>query len=164
VDKKTLDKKTLIDQICKKLEKDLAILQVAAMETHSAATSEQAKPENQYDTRAVEASYLAGAQAKRAYELDAAITAYKYLDLKSFAQSDPIAVTALVELNFNKKKLVVFLVPQEGGFTVELDGNKIQVITLASPLGQALLGARTHDIATIDRGDESLEYEVLKVS
>ena len=156
-------KKKILEEILKKLEKDLAVLQAAALETHSAATSEQAKPENQYDTRAIEASYLAGAQAKRAYELEAAITAFKFLDIKMFSESDAIAVTALVELSLNEKKINVFLVGQEGGFSVKCDDKNIQVITLASPLGQALLGARAGDLASVERGDDSLDYEILRV-
>lgn len=159
-----MDKKKLLEVIVQKLEKDLGLLQAAALETHSAATSEHNKPENQYDTRAIEASYLAGAQAKRAFELEGALTAFRFLETKNFEAHQPIAVTALMELRLNGRKLNVFLVSQEGGFSVECEGKNIQVITLASPLGEALLGAKVGDTADVDRGNDTLEYEILSVN
>lgn len=63
-------KKKLIELICAQLEKDLQTAIAAAVATYEAATHEESKPENEYDTRGLEASYLAGAQSKRAGEIE----------------------------------------------------------------------------------------------
>ena len=65
-----MDKRKIIEAIRRQLEKDLNVLKEAALIAYEAATNEESKPENEYDTRALEASYIAGAQAKRAGELE----------------------------------------------------------------------------------------------
>ena len=65
-----LDKAKLVETILKSLEKDLEVLREAEKSTREAATHEESKPENEYDTRGLEASYLAGAQSKRIIETE----------------------------------------------------------------------------------------------
>ena len=55
------------------LEQTLGTLQAAHADARQGATHEQAKPENDKDTRALEASYLAGAQAARVKDLESSI-------------------------------------------------------------------------------------------
>lgn len=158
-----MNKKKLIDQICLQLEKDLKALKVAALETYAAATGEESQAENQYDTRALEASYLASAQAKRVVETEELLTTFKLLEIKDFDETTPIAASALVELEFNRKKIYVFLVPARAGLTVSFEGKSIQVITTQSPLGEALLGLKGGDVATVEKDQRRMEYEILEV-
>jgi hypothetical protein len=158
-----LDKKSLVTKICEKLGADHALLIAAAKATHEAATHEEAKPENQYDTRALENSYLAGAQSKRVGELEEVLLMYKYLQLKNFSEEDPIAPTALVETEFQNKKSLMFIVPLGGGTSVLLNDKPVQVITPASPLGGALIGLKVGDVATIEAGGNKKAYEILNV-
>lgn len=158
-----MNKKKLVELICQQLEKDHAVLIDAAKATYEAATHEESKPENEYDTRGLENSYLAGAQAKRAAEIEEVLSTYKYLNVKSFTADDPIASTAVVELLFNGKKVFVFLVPKGGGISVNLDGHSVQVITPSSPLGEALLDLHVGDEAIVEQGNENKIYEVLSV-
>ena len=65
-----INKKELIQKLILSLEEELLALKTAAQATYQAATHEESKPENEYDTFALEASYLAGAQAKRAGQID----------------------------------------------------------------------------------------------
>ena len=60
-----INKSSLVDHIKKQLTEDFEILKAAALATYEDATHEESKPENEYDTRGLEASYLAGAQGKR---------------------------------------------------------------------------------------------------
>jgi hypothetical protein len=50
-----MNKAMLVEAICKQLEVDLEAMKVAAKATHDAATNEESTPENEYDTRALEA-------------------------------------------------------------------------------------------------------------
>ncbi len=156
-------KRRLIDAICAQLEKDLVALKAAAMQTYAAATGEESRPENEYDTRALEASYLAGAQASRVLDTEASLVSMKLLELRDFDSLTPIASSALVHLEVKNKKIDVFVVPAKGGMTLPFESRLIQVITLQSPLGESLLGLKVGDVATVEREKEVLEYEVLSV-
>ncbi len=104
-----MDKKLIVEKIRQQLEADLKILQDAALATYEAATNEESKPENEYDTRAVEASYLAGAQAKRVAEIEEQLTMLKFLQLKSFTEDTPLNATALIQVEHDGKKNWLFL-------------------------------------------------------
>ena len=158
-----MDKKKLIQQIIQVLDRDVASLKSAALETYAAATGEESKPENKYDTRALEASYLAGAQAKRVLDLESSLNIYKFLEIKSFTPTSRIESTALVEVDFDGKVTHVFIVPARGSLTLTFEGIAIQVITPQSPLGEALLGARMGDVVKIDKGSKQIEYEIISV-
>jgi len=157
----TIDKAELVRHIIEVLEKDLAAITAAAKETYQAATAEESKPENKYDTRALEASYLAGAQSKRVRDLEATLGVFKTLRPKTFSEDQMIESTALVEVELQGKQSWVFLVPARGSLTVEFGGRSIQVITPQSPLGEGLLGLGVGDLAKIDQGTRQLEYEIL---
>ncbi|MGZ5278690.1 MAG: hypothetical protein ACXWC9_02035, partial [Pseudobdellovibrionaceae bacterium] len=96
-----MNKQVLIQKIVVHLEKELVALKEAAIATYEAATNEESKPENEYDTRGLEASYLAGAQAKRVGEIEELIFIYKDLHVRSFSPDESIASTALVEVSLN---------------------------------------------------------------
>lgn len=156
-------KKKLVEQICLQLEKDLVALKAAALETYAAATGEESQPENQYDTRALEASYLAGAQAQRVADVEESLNIYKHLEVRDFTDQSPIGPTALVDLDLDGKKSRVFITPAGGGLIVVFEGKNVQVLTPKSPLGEALVGLKTGDFAVIDQQNRTLEYEILKV-
>ena len=60
------DKKALRRQLIEHLMERLSGFDKSAREAHAEATHEQNKAENKYDTRAIEASYLAEGQARQA--------------------------------------------------------------------------------------------------
>lgn len=142
---------------------DLAVLKEAARVTAEAATHEESKPENEYDTRGLEASYLAGAQSKRIVDTEELLVLYKHLEPKSFAPDDPISATALVEVDLNSKVFFLFILPKGGGLNIEFEGQRLQTITPNSPLGEALLGLKVGQVALVERGNQVLEYEILSV-
>lgn len=142
----------------------MALLKQAALETYAAATGEESQPENEYDTRALEASYLAGAQAKRVLDIEAQLTVYKFFAVRDFTSDSGIGPSAVVGLDLDGKKSLVFLVPTSGGLNIEFDGKMIQVLSAKSPLGEALLGLHVGDFANVDRADRTLEYEIVSVA
>ncbi len=158
-----MDKRQLIKSILKKLEEELETAIQAARTALDEATNEEAKPENEYDTRGLEASYLAGAQAERAAQIEEQILLYKNLVVRDFTKADSIESTALVEVEFNKKRSFVFLMSKGGGMILNFEGRPIQVVTPASPLGEALIGLKAGDSAIVEVGAATREYEVLSV-
>lgn len=158
-----MDKIKIVKAIVEQLQKDLEVLKEAARLAHEAATDEESKPENEYDTRALENSYIAGAQAKRAAEIEAQLTSYKYIDMKQFNENTPISSTALVTLEHNNKELKVFIVAKGGGLHISVDNMPIQIVTPNSPLGETLIGLKEGEVALVEIGDLVKEYEILKV-
>jgi hypothetical protein len=59
-----MDKARIIEQIVASLSESLAVLEKAARASHAEATHESSKAESKYDTRGLEAAYLAGGQAR----------------------------------------------------------------------------------------------------
>ena len=158
-----MDKKQLINKIKEKLEVERLALVEAAQATYEAATHEESKPENEYDTRGVEASYLAGAQAKRVADIEEMISICKNLELKKFNDKTPIASSALVKVQYFDRKMNVFLMPKGGGTIVHFDGIDVQVIAPNSPLGAALLTLKVGDVALVETEEDVKEYEILSV-
>lgn len=158
-----MDKKKLVEAIRTQITQDISVLKEAALATYEAATHEESKPENEYDTRGLEASYLAGAQAKRISEMEELLVICKHLDLKDFGPQDKINSTALVEVEHNGKHSFFFILVKGGGLSVAFEGKTIQVITPNSPLGEALQDLRKGDIATVETGNQVREYEVMNV-
>lgn len=158
-----MNKKKLVDQIKAQLEKEVAASKAAALGTYEAATGEESQPENEYDTRALEASYLAGAQAKRVLEIEKSLYIFNHLELREFNDSTPIGPTALAELDLNGKTIMAFVVPDGGGMVVEFEGKPVQVLTPKSPLGEALVGLKVGDVAVVEKGPQALEYEIVSV-
>lgn len=158
-----MDKKKLVEAILVKLESERLVLIEAARATYDAATNEESKPENEYDTRGLEASYLAGAQAKRVAEIEEVIALCKALEIKPFTDKTPIGASALVQVDYNGKKSYVFLMPKGGGILVPFDGKNIQMIAPNSPLGTSLLGLKTGDVAMVETEADVKEYEILSV-
>lgn len=145
-----LTKKQWITEFLNSLEFEIQILKNAALATREAATNEESKPENQYDTRALEASYLAGAQAKRVNEIEALIQQFHTLKFKSFHSEDPIELTAIVDVNLDGKKRKFLVMPLGGGFSAQIDGESVQIVTPNSAMGEAIMGLSVGDSAEFE--------------
>jgi transcription elongation GreA/GreB family factor len=158
-----MDKAKLLENMIEQLEQDHDVLLKATQATYEAATHEESKPENEYDTRGLEASYLAGAQSKRVAEIEEALLVCRQISLKSFTQNDGVAPTALVELESDGKISYVFLMPKGGGITLKQEGKSIQVVTGQSPLGEALIGQKVGAVAVVDTGRLEKEYEIMRL-
>jgi hypothetical protein len=159
-----MDKKTIVAAIITEIEKELAVAISAAKSAHEDATNEESKPENQYDTRALEASYVARGQAKRVAELREALFEYKGLIIREFSSKQAISSTALIEVESAGKRSILFYMSKGGGFSISVNGVKIQVVTPSTPLGEALLQMHEGDSILVELGSAEREYEILKVT
>lgn len=160
---KKLDKAALVQKIQTELQASFEILKAAALATYEDATHEESKPENEYDTRGLEASYLAGAQGKRLAEIEEVFAMYKFLKLRTLTVKDAIQLSALIEAKHNEKTLYIFLVPKGGGMTVAFDGLNIQIVASSSPLGESLLGLHVDDVAVVESPVRTLEYDIISI-
>ena len=153
------DKNLIFEEMLKKLQENLSVLIDAAFEAKEASTNEESKAENKYDTRGLEASYLASGQAKRAQKLQEEIFNLQKVDLKDFHGDDKVGVGALVELEINgAQKKHLFLLPV-GGVEVKVDQTLWQSINIQSPLGQNILN-QSLGFDFVLNGNE---YEILEI-
>ena len=159
----TLNKRAIIQKITAKLVGELEIYFRAAQFSRAEATHESNKAENKYDTRGLEASYLARGQSKQAAELEAAIAEYEKLGAKKFADGDAIAVGALVKLEHGGENSIYFVGPRAGGTEVLHDKKEILVITPQSPLGEQLMGKKSGDQPQLNFGGAKQAAKILRV-
>ena len=137
-----MNKTALKQQIIAHLTHGLELYYNASRASRAEATHEQNKAENKYDTRGLEASYLARGQSRQAAETEKDIQQFEKLAVRDFGPSDPIDVGAVVELENKEGRNVYFIGPRAGGTEVEYEGTEITVITPQSPLGQQLMGKK----------------------
>ena len=139
-------KAAILDQIRTELRAQLERLSKAAQEAHAAATDPGSKAESKYDTRNLEASYLAAGQARQVDELAESVRTFETLTLPDFEPDDAIDAGALVEVELNGETTFFLLVPTSGGMEIKHDGMEITMLTPASALYQNLLGLRAGDL------------------
>ncbi len=159
-----MHKAQLIQLIIASLTDSLAVLEKAARASHAEATHESSKAESKYDTRGLEAAYLAGGQARQAKEILDSLKLYRALEVRSFASEDPIDLTALVELAVDGTRSLYFIGPRNGGLEIECQRKEITVITPQSPLGQHLVGKKAGQRWTAKVGGSLTKYHILSVS
>lgn len=138
-------KSELLDQIRSELRSQLGRLSRAAMEAHAAATDPGSKAEGKYDTRSLEASYLAVGQARQVDELAEAVRIFDGLVLVDFGSGERIDAGALVEVVMGGEVSTFLLVPAAGGLEFSHNGKEVTLLTPASVLYQKLLGLSVGD-------------------
>lgn len=161
-----MNKAKLVAQFIKLIEEDLALAIQAQKTTAEYATGEENKPENEYDTRGLEASYLARGQAERVADLRESLAYFKTSALKEYTDDMPIGNSALIRItNIDnaKDQKNLLMMPKGGGLTLTSEGQSIQVVTATSPLGQSLLGKYVGDDISYNSGDKTWEYEIVTV-
>ena len=158
-----MNKRAILQKITAKLVSELEVYFRAAQFSRAEATHESNKAENKYDTRGLEASYLARGQSKQVAELEAAIAEFAKLGVRKFADGDGIAVGALVELEHGGENSFYFLGPRAGGTEVLHDRKEILVITPQSPLGEQLMGKKSGNDLPLKLGGETRPAKILSV-
>jgi hypothetical protein len=161
--RQVMKKSELIAAFSAHLEKDLQALKEAAKATLDAATHEESKAENQYDTRGLEAAYLAGAQAKRATEIEEVLNLFHTLLFKEFGPQDKVDSTALVDIELDGKKSTLLMMPKGGGVSLKLNDRTIQIVTPNSQLGETLIGLGVNEVAEFEVGPKVRECRVLAI-
>jgi transcription elongation GreA/GreB family factor len=140
---------------------ELAAAEQSYRATREGATHEEAKPENDKDTRALEQSYLARGQAKRIEELRTGIAALEGMRMGAFPEGAAVALGAVVELSEETGDTTVLVAPCGGGS--KLANGAVQVVTPQSPLGRGLLGKRQGDECEVAVGGKTRQLAVVRI-
>lgn len=140
-----VDKARVLAALRHELAAQLELAQAAQHNAQAGATHEESKPENDKDTRAIEASYLARGQARRVVDLEQAVVKVNALVPRAFGDELPVALGAVVKLEHDAGSLWYLLAPAGGGLSLSVGSLVLTVVTPQSPVGKALLGRRVGD-------------------
>ncbi len=140
-----------------RLEEDLATARASHAAAIEGATHEEARPENDKDTRGLEQSNLARGLAQRVAELEAAVAAIPVMKLDVATK---VSIGALVTTDEDGEEQQFFVAGHGGG--LELLGG-ITVVTPSSPIGRALLGKREDDDCEVIAGGRRRTLVITKI-
>lgn len=137
------EKRALHVELSERVRQEYRTLLAAQKATQDAATHEEARPENDKDTRALEQSYLARGQAERVAQLKADADTLSNLLIRPFDGQSKISLGAFVVAeDENAEERFYLLAPAGAGETLRCSRGEVKIVTHKSPLGRALLGCQ----------------------
>lgn len=157
-----LKKQLIVDYLINHLKSELIEIEKAARSSKELATAPDLKSEGKYDTRAIEASYLAGAQSKRVEEIKLDIGMLEDLDI-SENKTNKIQLGSLVNLHWNNQDRLYFISSTSGGAMVKLEENTVLIISVFSPIGDAALGLSVGDSFEVETPKETRTYLIRSI-
>ena len=131
----------------KTLADELATLERVAAMSRDEAISEETRSENDFDTRATEASYLARGLAGRITSMRKLLGWFQELDVSKPLQPPVVQLGALIALEGAGDELL-FMAPVGRG-QVQAGRWKVNIISPSSPLGGALEELEAGDEAEV---------------
>lgn len=155
-----MNKANLVQQIIATLEHNRSVAKAVLTATHEAATHSESRAENKYDTRGLEAAYLADGQRRRLDEIEQALIRFKTVPQH---RCEVIRIGALVEVAVNDSHRWLYLGPDGAGIKIETDAAHVMVISPQAPLGALLLGKEEGDEVLLDANGRTLVYEIIQV-
>ena len=159
-----MDKIALRKLLLEQLRYDLSSAQQAVADSHARATHEECQARSQYDTFALEASYLANGQTRRVQALQEALLRLQALPMRPFSADSPIDVTALVQLQDRSgKDKWVFILPDAGGQKLKAQGQVILTVNPEAPLAESLIGKQEGDEVEVMTGSTRMLFEIISV-
>ena len=146
-----MDKQQIVQAILERLTVDFETHQTTSKRTRAASNDTETKSEGKYDTRSTEENYLADGLAKKPLAAAQAAKAFKDFSFEEFSSTQPISLSALVELSFDDDHAWFFLGPAAGGLEIECGGELVTVLTTGSSLGNQILGKKVGDLILAPR-------------
>lgn len=154
-------KDALLKELITRAKVELLKLEEAALAQKNFATDQEFKAESKYDTRALEASYLASAEAKRVEELRLEIQILEEVDVNASKKLGEISIGALAELLHKGQNRKYFLIPTAGGTLLNVEGEAVLVVSVFSPIGDAMMGLKVGEHFEIETPKETRDYQVI---
>lgn len=141
-----MTKQEIVEKLTAQLRKQLVTMTEAAKAAHEASTGEAAVAEGKYDTRGLEASYLADAQAEQSQKLARSVRLFESLSLENLPPDSSVDSGALVETELDGVISYYLLTPCAGGTSIDYEGCDLTTLSPESPLYQSMLGNSCGDI------------------
>ena len=135
-------------QLIDKLATKIAVLKSALSDSEESASGDETKSEGKYDTRAIEAAYLAQAQGEQLNLAEESLGKFRRFDPPAYDLNDEIGPGALVEVEQDGEICFYFLAPTGGGLVTEYLGCEVTVVTPDSRMYQQLAERKLGDVLT----------------
>ncbi|HEY5923978.1 MAG TPA: hypothetical protein VIV11_20000 [Kofleriaceae bacterium] len=154
----TRDKAELKRDLLAQIESQLASARAAHTAATEGAISDEARAENDKDTRGLEQSYLARGHAQRVADLETAVAVVGAMKIDALAK---VGVGALVVIEEDERERSVFVAAHGGGLVI---GGDVTVVTPTSPMGRALHGKLADDDCELVAGGAQRTLTIVEVS
>jgi transcription elongation GreA/GreB family factor len=154
-------KADVIAALAADLATELAALERVAAATRAEVGSDETRSEGQYDTRAIEASYLARGQATRIAELRRLIAWVDRFDPRRPLDPPVVQVGALLAVQGHRRELL-FVAPTGGG-RLQVGPDTVRIISPRGPMGQAMAELEVGDEVEVDSTRGVQSYELLAI-
>ncbi len=157
-----INKKLIIQKLIENFQQELILVEAAAKSTKDLVTADDLKSEGKYDTRAIEAAYLASAQNKRVEEIKLDIQMLEEIELPEIP-SKTLQLGSLGLFSCNNQERYYFLSSTSGGSILMIEGQGILVISVFSPIGNEALGLAAGESFEVETPKETRTYKVVQV-
>lgn len=157
-----MNKEKILKQLNDNVQSELGKVKQAYETTKNLVQNGDLKSDGKYDTRATEANYLADGQRQRLTELEQELELLAEINIKR--QAKVVSIGSLVDIKLNGQTRKYFIAPTAGGTMLNIDGEVVLVISVFSPIGDAVLGLSGDDTFEIEIKGEMREYEVVSFS
>lgn len=154
------NKSLLLEELKSRIKRELEQAKEAFDTTRKHATDEELKADGKYDTRSIEAGYLAGAQKKRVDELELELGLLDEVNIDH--KPDKVSVGSMVSLEHNNQVRLYFISSTSGGSMIKVEGQVVLVISAFSPIGSEVIGLEVEDSFEVEvsEGSPPREYVV----
>lgn len=153
----------ILEKLCTICQRELTAAREAYESTHDYATHGEVKSDGKYDTRGIEAGYLAGAQKRRVLELEGEYGLLERLAQEKSNGSMVIAIGSVFEMKADQILKTYFLSPSTGGYQIEIGTQQVSVLGLQSPLGKETIGLSAGDSFEFLMKNQTRVFEVTKI-
>lgn len=157
-------KKKIIEELLLKVRTELSALESASKSAKAYVTDGDIKSDGKYDTRGIEAGYLAGAQEKRVEELKLELQMLEEIPIRDFSKGEEVGIGSLVDLTFKGQTRRYFIASTAGGTMLNIDSTPILVISTFSPIGDAVFGTSLGEEFELETPQELRHYKVEAIS
>lgn len=156
-------KKQILDQLLQKVRAELLAIKQASASAKSYAREGDVKSDGKYDTRGIEAGYLAGAQERRVEELGLELQMLEEIPLRQFSSDEEVSIGALVDIEFKGQIRKYFVAPTAGGTMLLVEDAAILVISTFSPIGDGVFGTKVGEEFELETPNETRLYKVVAI-
>lgn len=157
-----MDKPTLKAALLTRLDDDIDAALASSRSAQETASHEDNKPENQYDTLALEAAYLAHGQSERILRLQKERISLAKWPMPE--KGEPLVRNgSLLKLMSEDDETRWLFITPVGGYQLLAEGQKILVISQQTPLAKKLMGKEEGEALDLTFNGVTTEWELAEL-
>ena len=157
-----MDKPTLKAALLTRLDDDIDAALASSRSAQETASHEDNKPENQYDTLALEAAYLAHGQSERILRLQKERISLAKWPMPE--KGEPLVRNgSLLKLMSEDDETRWLFITPVGGYQLLAEGQKILVISQQTPLAKKLMGKQEGEALDLTFNGVTTEWELAEL-